>query len=137
MAHYLLDTNHISPLVTIGHPLREKILTQRTSINTFAIATPALSEFLFGVGMLLRAVQSFQEWQQMRLDFIYYHIDAVDAEQAAQLRILLRRQGWQLGLVDALVAVVALRNDLILLTTDKDFAGVPGLKIENWRDLSQ
>jgi hypothetical protein len=26
MANYLLDTNHASPLVTIGHPLRNKIL---------------------------------------------------------------------------------------------------------------
>lgn len=135
MTHYLLDTNHVSPLVTIGHPLREKILAQKASTNTFAIVTPVLSEFLFGVGMLPRATQSFLEWQQIRLDFIYYHIDPVGAEQAAQLRILSRRQGWQLGLVDALIAVVALRNDLTLLTTDKDFAGVPHLKMENWRDL--
>jgi len=33
------------------------------------------------------------------------------------------------------MAVVALRNDLTLFTTDKDFAGVPHLKMENWRDL--
>jgi hypothetical protein len=26
MAVYLLDTNHISPLVTVGHPLRERVL---------------------------------------------------------------------------------------------------------------
>jgi shikimate dehydrogenase len=29
MADYLLDTNHTSPLVTIGHPLRDKILESR------------------------------------------------------------------------------------------------------------
>ena len=33
---------------------------------------------------------------------------------------------------DALIAAVALRRDLTLLTTDGDFAAVPGLLCENW-----
>jgi predicted nucleic acid-binding protein len=64
MTEYLLDTNHLSPLITINHPLR--------------------------------------------------------------------RQGWQLGTVDALVAAVALRYGCTLLTADKDFAAIPALGLENW-----
>lgn len=60
--------------------------------------------------------------------------DALDADQAADLQVHLRRQGRQLATVDALIAVTALRYDLTLLTTDKDFEVIPSLRCENWRD---
>jgi len=34
--------------------------------------------------------------------------------------------------VDGFVAVTALRYNLVLLTSDKDFVPVPGLQQENW-----
>lgn len=62
-----------------------------------------------------------------------YQIEESDAEQAAELQILLRKKGWKLDTIDAMIAIVALRYDLILLTSDKDFSAVPELKTENWR----
>ena len=61
-----------------------------------------------------------------------YDLDRADAERAAHLQIQLRRQGWQLGPVDALIAAVALRYGLTLLTTDRDFAAIPSPSQENW-----
>lgn len=133
MTDYLLDTNHISPLVTLNHPLRQQVLSHLQTGNTFSIAAFALCEFLYGIGTLPRAKQNFAEWEQIKSDFTYYFVDINDAEQAAKLRLALRQQGVQLGMIDALIAVVALRNDLTLLTTDKDFSTIPGLKLENWR----
>lgn len=134
MTRYLLDTNHISPLVTVGHPLCQRLLMEKGGENTFAVVAPALAEFLFGIRNLPRATQSLYEWEYIKQGFVQYGIDSVDAEQSAKLRMILRQQGWQLGLVDAFIAVVAVRYDLVLLTTDKDFSSVPGLKCENWRD---
>jgi len=37
-----------------------------------------------------------------------------------------------LATVDALIATIALRYDLILLTTDGDFTSVASLRLENW-----
>ena len=65
-------------------------------------------------------------------EFTLYAVNAEDAEKAFWLRLTLRQKGWQLDLVDSFVAVVALRYDLILLTKDKDFLAIPGLKLENW-----
>jgi predicted nucleic acid-binding protein len=59
-------------------------------------------------------------------------LDEADAVDAAGLQVLLRRRGRQLTTVDALVATVALRYDLTVLTTDGDFAHVPSLRTENW-----
>lgn len=133
MTRYLLDTNHLSPLVTAGHPVRNVILERVAAGDSFAIPVPVLSEFLFGIGLLPRRQENQDAWQALASEFGFYHVDRQDAEAAAELRLRLRQVGRQLALVDALVAVVALRYDLTLLTTDGDFDAVPGLEHENWR----
>jgi predicted nucleic acid-binding protein len=132
MTSYLLDTNHLSPLITLDHPLRNKVLLQIKAGDLFAIAAPALNEFLFGIGIAKRAQQNWQEWEFLRPSFIYYRIDVADAEKAARLRINLRTRGRQLEAIDSMLAIIALENNLTLLTRDKDFQALPGLKQENW-----
>ena len=116
MTEYLLDTNHISPLVTHGHPLRLRILAQLQAGDQFSIATPALHEFLFGITSIPRATENLQTWVSLKGLFKYYHVDQIAAEQSAQLRIILRRQGQQLEAIDSFIAVIAARYDVILLT---------------------
>lgn len=67
-----------------------------------------------------------------RIASAIYVIQQQDAEAAAELQTDLRRRGWQLATVDALIAAVALRHNLVLLTTDGDYAVVAGLHLENW-----
>ncbi len=132
MTDYLLDTNHLSPLVTLNHPLRHQVLAALPVGHTFAITVPVLVEMLFGIGLLPRAEKNQAEWQRLRPDFECYIPDEADAKRAASLQIQLRRQGWQLATVDALIAAVALRYDLTLLTRDRDFEAIAALKQENW-----
>jgi len=40
---------------------------------------------------------------------------------AAELRNKCRRAGVQVGTIDALIAQLCIRHDLVLLSTDKDF----------------
>ncbi len=58
--------------------------------------------------------------------------DEIDGAAAAALQLALRRQGRQLVTVDALIAAVALRYDLVLLTTDRDFQAIPTLRQDDW-----
>ena len=132
MTGYLLDTNHISPLVTPAQRVRRRVLSSLQAGDTFSIAAPALTEMLFGISILPRARQNLEEWERLKPSFNYYDIDLQVAEQAAKLQVVLRRQGWQLETVDAIIATVALQNDLILLTTDGDFSSLTDLKQENW-----
>ncbi len=134
MARYLLDTNHAASLVTLSHPLRRRILDELRAGHSFSICIPVLTETLFGIGILPRSEQNLAEWARLRPYLPCYPVDETDAELAARLQISLRRRGWQLETVDALVSVIALRNDLIVLTTDRDFEGVPDLARENWID---
>lgn len=132
MTTYLLDTNHLSPLVTVGHSLRAKVRQHQQAGDIFVIPSPVLSEFLFGIGGLPRALQNLQEWQLLKADFVIYSVDATIAEQAADLRLNLRKRGIQLGLVDALSAVIAIQGGFILLTTDADFQALSQLSQANW-----
>ena len=132
MVNYLLDTNHLSPFVTLNHPLRQLLIDRLQQGDTFGIPAPALTEFLFGIQTIPRAATNLQEWQKYQNAFAYYDIRRDDAELAATLQLELRRRGRQLHTVDALIAAVALRYNLILLTTDKDFQAVIGLPQENW-----
>jgi predicted nucleic acid-binding protein len=124
-------TNHASPLVTPG-PLRERMIRESASGSNFAIAAPCIAETVFGLGTLPRAVANLQNWQLLLSELQVLTIGLAQAERAANLQIELRKRGRQLATVDALTAAVALDEYLILLTTDGDFAAVPGLECENW-----
>ena len=132
MTAYLLDTNHLSPLVTIGHPLRTRVLTQRQAGDQFTLTAPVLNELLFGIATVPRAQANLKEWVSLQMGFICYAVDQADAKRAFDLRLSLRQRGWQLELVDSFTAAIALRYDLTVLTADQDFKGVPYLKVENW-----
>ena len=47
--------------------------------------------------------------------------DRADHVEAADLRNACRREGIQVGTIDALLAQLCRRHDLIMLTTDRDF----------------
>ncbi len=50
--------------------------------------------------------------------------DREDHMRAADLRNRCRRAGVQIGTIDAILAQLCLRYDLVILTTDKDFVGI-------------
>ena len=133
MAHYLLDTNHASTLVTLHHQLRQKVLTAIAAGHDFSVTVPVITESVFGMSLLPRATANRQEWQKLRQEVTSFALDETDAITAADLQLDMRKKGIQLETVDALIATVALRYDLILLTSDKDFHAIPKLRYENWR----
>ena len=112
--------------------MRQRVLLCLQAGDTFAVTVPVITETLYGIGLLPRRTQNLAERARLRPSLACYLLDEADAENAAALQRSLRRQGWQLETVDALIAVVVLRYKLVLLTSDKDFAPVPNLKQENW-----
>ena len=132
MERYLLDTNHLSPIVTIDHPVRDRIIRQAQENDIFGVPVPALAEMLFGIELLPRRDRNLREWNRFSSMFTFYATGRADVELAVSLRIQLRRRGRQLGIMDAMIASIALRYNMILLTSDRDFDPIPGLQRENW-----
>jgi predicted nucleic acid-binding protein len=132
MTRYLLDTNHASPLVTLDHPSRARILGAAQSNDSFALTTANLAEIWYGLLALPRAAQNRLEWQRLRPALWLYLLEEQDAIDAAEIQLSLRQHGRQIGTIDAMLAAMALRYDLTLLTTDTDFDSVPSLQRANW-----
>lgn len=132
MPGYLLDTNHLGRFVDPRHPVRTHLRMALEAGNAFYIILPVITETVAGFSILPRAAQNWTEWQVLRPAFTLMLLDEDDAINAAQLQVTLRRSGRQLATIDALIATIALRYDLTLLTTDGDFAPVPSLRLENW-----
>lgn len=61
--------------------------------------------------------------------------DREDYIQSAELHNHCRAKGVQVGTIDALLAHLCIRHDLIMLSTDKDFEYISKLtRLEIWRE---
>ena len=61
--------------------------------------------------------------------------DRQDHIDAAKLRNRCRRAGLQIGTIDAVIAQLCVRHELVLLTTDNDFVlAAPHCNLRVWRD---
>jgi tRNA(fMet)-specific endonuclease VapC len=58
-----------------------------------------------------------------------------DAAEAGDIRAVLERVGAPIGPYDVLIAAQARRRGALLITAnEREFARVPGLRIEDWAD---
>jgi len=130
---HLLDTSVLS------QPLKDKpvesVLSRWESIGDPAICTSAicLAELLHG----LETRQSEKYWRRFKhlLENRYPALpfDQATASAYARMAAELRRAGNTKPTVDLFIAATASQNGLILVTlNEKDFAGIPGLIVENW-----
>jgi tRNA(fMet)-specific endonuclease VapC len=131
VADYLLDSNHANRLVDPRHPVRLRVRAAIAHGDVFYVILPVITETVFGFSILPRAVRNRQEWQVVRPSLGLFDLDEVHAMDAADLQVRLRRSGRQLTIVDAFIAVAALRHNLVVLTSDNDFSYVPQLHSEN------
>lgn len=80
-----------------------------------------------------------REIERTRLFFSGVSVVPLDedlAEASGQLARALREKGYTIGLADAVVAATAQRLDVPVLTTNrKHFECVPGLRVEDLREL--
>lgn len=120
---YLLDTNVIVALTIAGE---DGIVRRAAECDAGDMVTSsiALAEVAFGTEQgqppTLDALRAFVEEVPV-LDFDY-------KAALAYAQLPFKRASF-----DRLIAAHALSHDLIVVTrNEKDFADVPGLKVENW-----
>ncbi len=131
MAGYLLDTNHLSVAVRAGS-VRDRIRQAKELGVQIGTCVPALCELEVGIRQvrepevyrksLVRLLSSVRVWP----------LDLETAEIYGEVYHDLRRRGRVLSQVDMMLAALAQKLSLTLLTTDRDFEALPGLPTENW-----
>ena len=128
MTAYLLDTNHLTSLMKPGGALLARLDAACLEGDEFSICPVTVGEAWVWVLDGPRTDRRPSRYRGVRSLLFFTPLTEADAEHSARLRIDLRRRGYQLELPDALIAAVALRLNLTLLTADADFAPVTGLR---------
>jgi predicted nucleic acid-binding protein len=96
------------------HQLKEALLGADTVVTTGLVLQELLQGFS-GPKDRTRIVERFAALPLLQPD-------REDHVAAAGVRNVCRRAGVQLGTIDAVIAQLCIRHDLILLTTDEDFS---------------
>ncbi len=100
-----------------SEPLVRRIIENNDEIIIIGII---LQEILSGIAN----ENLFLEIKNILNDFSYIEIKKEDYIYAAELRNKCRRKGITAGSVDFLIASVAIKNNLILVTYDYDFKNI-------------
>jgi tRNA(fMet)-specific endonuclease VapC len=131
---YLLDTNTASYAIKGNLPgVRERL--RKAALSEVAISAITEAELRFGVLRLPGAkrlaivVEEFLRFIDIR------SWDSQAAQNYAQLRAWIERQGRPMGNLDLMIAAHSLALDTTLVSSDRVFRRVKDLKLEDWARL--
>jgi tRNA(fMet)-specific endonuclease VapC len=130
MTRYLLDTNIVSDVMRNPDGPAEQALRKNADAE-IGISLIVKGEILFGL------VRNANTKGRKRFDVL---LDAIEvwsmpegvADIYGQVRAVMERSGAKMGPNDMWIAAHSLSLDAILVTDDRRFHSVPGLKVENW-----
>ena len=128
---YLLDTNTVSYIIKGNFPLVRKRLV-KIPMNQIMISVITEAELLFGVVRRPEATRLKTAVDEFLLRVEVLPWDSRAARSYAEIRAGLERQGAMLGNLDLMIAAQAVAAPAVLVTNDRGFRRVKGLKIEDW-----
>ncbi|MBO9368790.1 MAG: type II toxin-antitoxin system VapC family toxin [Chloroflexi bacterium] len=132
MTDYLLDTNHASRFLAGAEPITGRIKALASGEHRFGIAITVLGELYFAAYASQRRAANLQAIRAFLADVILWPFDSATAEEFGRILAEQKAKGRPIPPLDAQIAAVARRHDLVLLTADRHFAFVTGVVVENW-----
>ena len=126
----MLDTNMVSHFIKGVNNVRNKVVS--VPMSELAISAITEGELLFGLAKKPEAKQLSMVVHEflIRVDVLPWDSDV--AACYGKLRADLQKKGRVLGNLDLLIAAHALTLGVVLITNDRAFSQVEGLKIEDW-----
>jgi tRNA(fMet)-specific endonuclease VapC len=129
---YLLDTNTASYVIKGNFPrVRERLLKVPMAEVGISVVTEA--ELRFGMARLPEAtrLKTVVEEFLLRVEVLPWNSEA--ARHYARIRATLEREGEPMGNLDMMIAAQVLAAEAVLVTHDRVFRRVKGLKVQDWR----
>ena len=128
---YLLDTNTVSYVIKGNFPrVRERLLKVPMSEVGISVITEA--ELRFGVARLPQASKLGIVVDEFLLRVEVLAWDSAAAQVYANLRAQLEAGGEPMGTMDLMIAAQAVAAAATLVTNDRIFQRMKGIKIEDW-----
>jgi tRNA(fMet)-specific endonuclease VapC len=130
VTRFMLDTNTASSLMKGQSSVVARLSAEAPERLCLSVVTEA--ELLFGIAKRPEARKL-----RIAIDELLAAIEIVawssaTARRYATIRADLERRGKPLGALDLLIAAHAVQHDAVLVTNDKAFSVVPGLRLEDW-----
>jgi tRNA(fMet)-specific endonuclease VapC len=128
---YLLDTN------TASYAIKGNVSSVREHLLNVPMADLGISvitetELRFGVARLPAAIRLKDLVEEFLLRVEVLPWNSAAANHYAEIRAALERSGNPMGNMDMLIAAHALSVEAVLVTHDRVFRRVKGLKLEDW-----
>ena len=126
----MLDTNTLSYLVQGNPAVAQRVVA--TPMATLCMSSITEGELLFGLAKRPAARKLHAVVQELlrRVDVLPW--DHTAAERYGVIRAEMTTRGKILAPLDLLIATHALSIGAVLVTSDKAFAQLPGLSVEDW-----
>jgi tRNA(fMet)-specific endonuclease VapC len=128
---YLLDTNTASYVIKGNFP-RVRHRLSRLSMSEVGISAVTEAELRFGAERLPEATRLRVAIAEFLAPIQVLVWDSPAAERYAQARAALERSGTPMGNLDMMIAAHALAIEATLVTHDRVFRRLKGLKTEDW-----
>ena len=131
---FLLDTNICAHLIN-RRPERvyPRLVAHRN--DGVGLSSLTVAELRYGADKSSRPAQNHSALNEFLAPLDVYAFDAEAAVVYGSVRVDLERRGLPIGPLDLLIAAHALSLDAVLVTNNvREFARVPGLRLENWAD---
>ncbi len=139
--NYLLDTNVLSEVQRPRPEARVLAWLDQVDEDRTFLSVASVGEIAEGVAQLEegRRKSALQQWLDAELAARFGNrLLAIDRETARAWGSLLaaaKREGRGLSVMDAWIAAVALRHELVLVTRNtRDFAGIALELLDPWND---
>lgn len=125
---FLLDTNIISALLKGDKSIADNI----DKAAAVYIPTIVLGELYYGAGYSTQVQKNTSTLKKLSNRYRILLIDEHTAIEYGELKSFLRKKGSPIPENDIWIAATALSNKLTLVSRDKHFKAVPGLKLKAW-----
>lgn len=131
---FLLDTNICAYLINRRPAgVYERLLQHQN--DGVSLSSLTVAELRYGADKSSRPAQNHGALDEFLVPLGVFAFDAEAAAAYGQLRVDLERRGTPIGPLDTLIAAHALSLGAVLVTNNvREFARVPGLRVENWAD---
>jgi tRNA(fMet)-specific endonuclease VapC len=128
---YLLDTTTASYVIKGNYPrVRERLL--KVLMTEVAISALTEAELRFGLATKPEATGLTMEVEEFLVRLEIQAWDSEASKHYAEVRADLERKGEPMGNMDMMIAAQALAAEAVLVTADRVFRRVRGLKVEDW-----
>ena len=130
MTRYMLDTNTVSHFIRQHPAVVRRVLA--VPMAAVCISSITQGELLFGLARRIEAKRLHMAVREFlrRVDVLPW--DSSVAERYGAARAALERQGKALGALDLLIASHGIQAGAVVVTSDRAFAQVDGLEVEDW-----